>query len=110
MANDNFDQRRDAIQSAIENMNDPKPLVEQSHPLLMEDGTNICEIANDYVNNREGHESWIMMQEDFSKILPILEAIDMQQQGKSRRKAADSIVKFVKNHCCCIPKRRKKNA
>ena len=109
LSEENFTQRRDAIQSAIENMQDYKPLIEQSHPLLLVDGTNVCEIARDYFDNQTGRESWIM-QEPFTEIKPILDAMDIQLESKSRRKAGEEIVRFVKRNCGCIPMRRKRNA
>ena len=90
-------------------MDIPKPLSEQSHPLLLNDSTNICAIAKDYLDNPDGDDSFIM-HEDFDTIRPILEAIDFQPVGRQKRKAGNAIVKFVKTKCGCIPMRRKKNA
>ena len=108
LSEENFARRTDAIQSAIQNMEITKPLSEQCHPLLLEDGTNVCDVAKDYNENQVGKESWIMRRETFDELLPILNAIDYQPEGKSKRKAALKIVTFVKNTCQCIPKRRKK--
>ena len=108
-AEENYARRRDGIQFALENMDIPKPLSEQSHPLLLNDSTNICAIAKDYLDNPDGDDSFIM-HEDFDTIRPILEAIDFQPVGRQKRKAGNAIVKFVKTKCGCIPMRRKKNA
>ena len=109
LAEENFTRRRDAIQSAIDNMQDHKPLSEQSHPLLLEDGTPVCDIAKDYFDNPTGRESWIMS-EPYSEVQPILDAMNIQLEGKNRRMAATEIVNFVKRNCGCIPMRRKRNA
>ena len=110
LSEENFTRRRDAIQNAIQNMEINRPLSEQSHPLLLEDGTNVCDIAKDYIENRDGKDSWIMSRENFDELLPILNAIDYQPGNKQKRMAASAIVAHVKQHCQCIPKRRKKNA
>ena len=108
---ENYVRRRDAIQSAVQQMQIQQTLTEQSHPVLMDDGKNICDIAKDYYDNPKGKSSWIMQRESFNdEILPILEAIGTQPQGRQKRKAATAIVQFVKNQCGCIPKRRSKNA
>ena len=107
LSEENFSRRRDAIQTAVQHMQSTNPLSEQSHPLLLDDGTNICDIAKDYNDNQNGRDS-LIMQEDFDNILPILEAIEYQPEGKNRRKAALEIVKFVKTKCGCIPMRKRK--
>ena len=104
-----YARRRDAIQTAVEQVQIQRPPAEQCHPILMEDGTNVCDIAKNYHDNKDGKASLIMNQ-DFSEILPILQAINVKPQGKNRRLAANAIVQFVKKECGCIPKRRKKNA
>ena len=109
LAQEHFTRRRDAIRFALENIENIKPLREQSHPLLLEDGTNICEIARDYNESENPKDSILMQELQFDDILPILNAIDHQQEGKNRRVAAQAIVKFVKTQCGCIPLRRKKN-
>ena len=109
MAQENFARRRDAIRVALENIENLPPINEQSHPLLLEDGTNICEIARDYNENENPKDSLLMQELKFDDLLPILNAIGHQQEGKNRKKAAQAIVKFVKNQCGCIPLRRRKN-
>ena len=86
-----------------------KPLSEQSHPLLLQDNTNICDIAQNYHENEKTKDSWIM-QEDFSNIKPILEAMDIHLEGKRKRQAGKAILNYVKTNCNCIPLRRKRNA
>ena len=107
LSEENFSRRRDAIQTAVQHMQSSRPLAEQSHPLLLEDGTNVCEIAKDYNDNKSGRDSHIMQQE-FEETLPILEAIEYKPEGKNRRLAALAILKFVKTHCGCIPMRKRK--
>ena len=109
MAEENYARKRDALQVAIEDLQTEKPLSEQSHPLMLPDGTNICNIAKNYHDNEKTKDSWIMQRQDFSEILPILEAMDVQFNGKSRRKAGKEILTYVKAKCTCIPLRRKRN-
>ena len=109
LAQENFTRRRDAIRVALESIENLAPLSEQSHPLLLEDGTNICEIARDYNENENPKDSLLMQELKFDDLIPIINAIGHQQEGKNRKKAAQAIVKFVKNQCGCIPLRRKKN-
>ena len=106
-AEENFARQRDAMQEAVENMQSDRPISEQSHPLLLEDGTNICFIAKDYYDNENTQDSYVF-QEDFSEILPILSAINVHLKGKSRRQAGKAILNYVKKQCTCIPLRRKK--
>ena len=102
----------DVLQQVREQMLVYKPLKEQDHPLLLEDETNICDIARDYQNNPDGKESELMQMDFADEIAPILEAMGGAEfQGKKKRKAALQIMKFVKENCGCIPMRRpKKNA
>ena len=108
-AEENYVRRRDAIQTAVEQMQADVPLNDQCHPILNDNGYNICSMAKDYYDNQNGKDSWIM-NEDFDEIAQILQSIDIQPEGRNRRKAAGAILKFVKNQCTCIPKRRKKDA
>ena len=107
-ANDNVQRQIEVLEHVREQMQIQRPLMDQDHPLLMEDGTNICDVAKDYVEHREGQGSWIMSQK-FDAILPILQAMNVQLGNKRRRQAADAIVKYVKQNCGCIPKRRPKS-
>ena len=110
LAQENFERRRDAVQDAIENMQSAKPLSEQNHPLMLQDEMNLCDIARDYHENEKTKDSWVMMQQDFSKLKSILDAIDFTLEGRSKRQAGKAIVNYVKSHCNCIPMRRKRNA
>ena len=109
VAQENFARRRDGLQDAIESLQSLKPLSEQSHPLMLQDNTNICDIAQNYHENEKTKDSWIM-QEDFSNIKPILEAMDIHLEGKRKRQAGKAILNYVKTNCKCIPLRRKRNA
>ena len=76
---------------------------------LSEDGTNICGIAKNYYDNEKTKNSFVM-EADFSEIKPILEAIGVELQGRSKREAGKAILNYVKTNCSCIPLRRKRNA
>ena len=107
-AEENFSRKNDAIQEAIEGMQSATALSDQSHPLLMSDGTNICDIAKNYYDNEKTKDS-LIMQQDFQETLLILNAIGVQVEGKSKRKAGKEILNYVKTKCNCIPLRRKRN-
>ena len=101
----------DVLQQVRDQLLTYKPLKEQDHPLLLEDETNICDIARDYQNNSDGKASELMQMNFDDEIAPILEAIGGAEfQGKIKRKAATQIVNFVKENCGCIPKRRSKKS
>ena len=108
-AEENYVRKRDALQTAIETLQTEKPLSEQCHPLILENDLNLCDIANNYYINENTKDSWIM-ENDFSEILPILNAIGVPAQGRSKRKAGKAILDYVKANCTCIPLRRKRNA
>ena len=107
-AEENYVRKRDALQTTIETLQSEIPLSDQCHPIILEDNSNLCTIANDYYINEKTKESWIM-QNNYSEILPILNAIDVQVEGRSKRKAGKAILDYVKTNCTCIPLRRKRN-
>ena len=109
LAEENFVRQRDGLQVAVESLQTEKPLSEQTHPFLLPDGTNVCDIAQNYYDNEKTKNSWIMEQ-PFSEIEPILQAMEVQLDGKSKRKAGKEILNYVKAKCTCIPLRRKRNA
>ena len=101
----------DVLQQVRDQLLTYKPLREQEHPLLLEDETNVCDIARDYQNNPDGKASELMQMNFDDEIAPILEAMGGAEfQGKIKRKAATQIMKFVKENCGCIPMRRSKKS
>ena len=105
---ENVQRQIEVLEHVREQMEIQRPLLEQDHPLLLEDGTNVCDVAKDYVEHEKGQDSWIMSQK-FDEVLPILQAMNIDLGNRRKRQAATEIVKFVKHNCGCIPKRRPKS-
>ena len=100
--------QRKLIASISEEMHKEKPLSEQTHPLVMENGISVCDVAKDYIENEKGRTSWIMTHDYDENIRPILDLANIKMEKRDRRMAAKAIVNFIRKNCNqhCLPLKR----